>query len=82
MLERVGGESATSFIGARVGRYVHGNLQGPYLDMMVGSTSLRFSYLVLADERIKNMIKLGKIQNTASTSDVPKKLYVAYGKKR
>lgn len=38
-----------------------GNLQGPYLDKMVGSTSSGFSDLVLSGERIKNMIKMGKI---------------------
>ena len=38
-----------------------GNLQGPYLDRMVGSTSSGFSDLVLADERIENMTKMGKI---------------------
>lgn len=38
-----------------------GNLQGPYLDIMVGSTSWGFSDLVLAGERIENMIKMGKI---------------------
>ncbi|XP_050896412.1 uncharacterized protein LOC127103178 [Lathyrus oleraceus] len=45
-----------------------GNLQDPYLDRMVGSTSSGFSDLVLAGERIENMIKMGKIQNSASTS--------------
>lgn len=59
-----------------------GNLQGSYLDQMVGSTSSSFSDLVLAGERIKNMIKIGRIQNAASTSSVVKKPYVAYGKKR
>ncbi|XP_050918322.1 uncharacterized protein LOC127135723 [Lathyrus oleraceus] len=59
-----------------------GNLQGPYLDRMVGSTSSSFSELVLADETIQNMIKMGKIQNSTSTSSVVKKSFVAYGKKR
>lgn len=59
-----------------------GNLQGPYLDRMVGSTSSRFSDLALASEGIENMIKLGKIQNAASTSGITKKPYVVYGKKR
>ncbi|XP_050875022.1 uncharacterized protein LOC127078624 [Lathyrus oleraceus] len=59
-----------------------GNLQGPYLDRMVGSTSSGFSDLVLADERIENMIKMGKIQNSASTSSASKKPFVPYGKKR
>lgn len=56
-----------------------GNLQGPYLDRRVGSISLSFSDLVLAGERIKNMIKMSKIQNSASAS---KKPFVPYGKKR
>lgn len=59
-----------------------GNLQGPYLYRMVGSTSSGFSDLVLAGERIENMIKLVKIQNSASTSSVVKKCFVTYGKKR
>ncbi|XP_050890482.1 uncharacterized protein LOC127095901 [Lathyrus oleraceus] len=59
-----------------------GNLQGPYLDGIVGSTSSGFSNLVLAGERIENMIKMGKIQNSTSTSGVVNKPFVAYGKKR
>ncbi|XP_050916256.1 uncharacterized protein LOC127131373 [Lathyrus oleraceus] len=59
-----------------------GNLQGPYLDRMVGSTSSGFSDLVLVGERIENMIKMGKIQNSASTSSASKKPFVPYGKKR
>lgn len=59
-----------------------GNLQGPYLERMVGSTTFGFSDLVLVGERIENMIKMGKIQNSTSTSDVVKKPFVAYGKKR
>ncbi|XP_050889623.1 uncharacterized protein LOC127094905 [Lathyrus oleraceus] len=59
-----------------------GNLQGSYLDRMVGSTSSGFSDLVLAGERIENMIKMGKIQNSASTSSASKKPFVPYGKKR
>lgn len=57
-------------------------LQVPYLDWMVGNTSSGFSALVLASERIENMIKMGKIQNDASTSGVLKKPYVSYWKKR
>lgn len=34
-----------------------GNLQGPYLYRMIGSPSSGFSDLVLARERIENMIK-------------------------
>lgn len=59
-----------------------GNLQGPYLDRMVGNTSSSFYDLVLAGERIENMIKMGKIQNSASTSSASKKPFVPYGKKR
>ncbi|XP_050875576.1 uncharacterized protein LOC127079204 [Lathyrus oleraceus] len=59
-----------------------GNLQGPYLDRMVGSTSSGFSDLVLAGERIENMIKMGKIQNSANTFSASKKSFVPYGKKR
>lgn len=59
-----------------------GNLQGPYFDRMVGSTTSVFSDLVIADKRIENMIKMVKIQNISSTSSVVKKPYVAYGKKR
>lgn len=49
---------------------------------MVRRTSFGFSNLVLAAERIENMIKIGKIQNSASTSDVVKKPFVAYGNKQ
>lgn len=59
-----------------------GNLQGPYFDKMVGSTCSGFSDIVLVSERIENMIKMRKIHNTASTSGVVKKPYIAYGKKR
>lgn len=41
-----------------------------------------FSDLVLASERIENMIKMGKTHNPASTSSVVKKPCVACGKKR
>lgn len=59
-----------------------GNLQGLYLDRMVESTSSDFSDLVIASERIENMIKMGKIQNPASSSGVTKNPFVLYGKKR
>lgn len=59
-----------------------GNLQDSYLDRMVWSISSGFSDLVLAGVRIENMIKMGKIQNFASTSGVVKKPFVAYGKKK
>lgn len=59
-----------------------GNLQGPYLDRMVRSTSLVFFDLVLVGERIENMIKMGKIQNSTSASGASKKPFVPYGKKR
>lgn len=44
-----------------------GNLQGPYLDRMVGRTTSGFSDLVLANERIKNMIKMSKIRKDNDT---------------
>ncbi|XP_050909058.1 uncharacterized protein LOC127122819 [Lathyrus oleraceus] len=50
-----------------------GNLQVPYQNRMVRSTSSGFSDLVLAGERIENMIKMGKIQNSASASSAAKK---------
>ncbi|XP_050896927.1 uncharacterized protein LOC127103738 [Lathyrus oleraceus] len=56
-----------------------GNIQGPYLDRMVGSTFFGFPDLVITGERIENMIKMGNIQNASSTSSVVKKPYVAYG---
>lgn len=59
-----------------------GNLQGPYLDRMVGGTSSVFSDLILVGERIENMIKMGKIQSVANTSSVAKKPYIGFGKKR
>lgn len=59
-----------------------GNLQFPYLYRMGGSTSAGFSDLVLDGGRIENMIKMGKIQNFASTSGVVKKPFVAYDNKR
>lgn len=58
------------------------NLQGPYLDRMVGSTSFGFSDFVLADERIEKMIKMGKIQNFVSMYGVAKKTFVPYGMKK
>ena len=47
-----------------------GNLQAPYLDIMVGSTSSGFSDLVLVGKMIENLNKMGKIQNAASISRV------------
>lgn len=37
-----------------------GNLQRPYSEKMVGSTSSGFFDLVIVGERIENMIKMGK----------------------
>lgn len=48
----------------------------------MGSTSSGFYDLVLAGEMIKNMINMGKIQNSASASAATKKPFVPYGKKR
>ena len=59
-----------------------GNLQGMDLTRMVGRTSSGFSDLVLVGERIENMIKMGKIQNYASTYGSTKKPFIPYGKKR
>lgn len=53
-----------------------GNLQGPYLDMTVGSTSSGLSDLVLDREKIQNMIKLGKMHNATSTFGAVKKPFV------
>lgn len=39
-------------------------LQGPYLDRMVGSTTSRFSDLVITSEQIENFLKISKIQDT------------------
>lgn len=59
-----------------------GNLQGSFFDRMVGSTSSSFFNLVLVGERIENIIKMGKIQNSTSTSGMVKRPFVPYGKKR
>lgn len=40
-----------------------GTLQGPCYDRMVGSTSVEFSELVIAGERIEVGLKIGKIQS-------------------
>ena len=58
-----------------------GTLQGPYYERMIGNTSAGFSDLVLAGERVETGIKLGKIQNVASSSGV-KKPYIGAPKKR
>lgn len=49
---------------------------------MVGNTSSSFSDLVLVGERIENMIKMGKFQNSVSTTGLAKKPFIPYGKKR
>lgn len=59
-----------------------GNLQGAYLDRMMDSISSGFSDVVLTDERIENMIKMGMIRNSTSASGVANKPFIPYGKKR
>ncbi|XP_050919319.1 uncharacterized protein LOC127136848 [Lathyrus oleraceus] len=62
-----------------------GTLQGPYHDRMVGRTSIDFSELVMAGERIEACPKMGKIQlaNAGSfTSGVGKKPFSGYPKKK
>lgn len=81
-MERTCGEGTTSFSRTWIGRYVYGKSTGPGLNTMVGSTSYGFSHLVLASERIENMIKMGKIQNSASTSDVVRKTLYSLWKEK
>lgn len=59
-----------------------GNLQGPYLDRIVGTTSSGISDLVLAGERMENMINMGTIESFTSIYGVVKKFLVSYGNKR
>lgn len=57
-------------------------LQGPYLDMMVGSASFGFSDLVVVGERIENYLKNGKFQGVVVVSDKEKKSYSEFTKKK
>ena len=45
-----------------------GTLQGPFYEHMIGSTSEGFADLVMAGERIKVGLKLGRIQIRGSSS--------------
>lgn len=59
-----------------------GTLQGPYLEKLIGSTSVGFSDLVITGERIKNCLKNGKTQSVAGPSNGEKKPYVGFAKKK
>lgn len=58
-----------------------GTLQGPYYEKMVGSTSIGFSDMVVAGERIESGLKSGKIPSVVGTSSGVKKSYVGFAKK-
>lgn len=58
-----------------------GTLQGPYYEKMVGSTSIEFSDMVVAGERIENGLKSGKIPSVVGPSSGAKKSYVGFAKK-
>lgn len=57
-------------------------LQGPYYDRMVGSTSVGFSELVMAGERIEVGMKIGKIQSSGTNNGATKKPFGGYTKKK
>lgn len=57
-------------------------LQGPYLDRMIGSTTLGFSNLVIAGEQIENGLKIGKIQDTITVVSGAKKSHSGFPKKK
>lgn len=62
-----------------------GTLKGSYYDRMVGSTSVGFSELVMAGERIEVGLKMGKIQSASVgsfTGGSGKKLFSWYPKKK
>ncbi|XP_050876603.1 uncharacterized protein LOC127080316 [Lathyrus oleraceus] len=59
-----------------------GTLQGPYYEKMVGSTSIGFSDMVVAGERIESGLKSGKISNVVGPSNGAKKPYVGFAKKK
>ncbi|XP_050889760.1 uncharacterized protein LOC127095058 [Lathyrus oleraceus] len=59
-----------------------GTLQGPYYEKMVGSTSIGFSDMVVAEERIESGLKSGKIPNAVGPSNGAKKPYVDFAKKK
>src|SRR3954470_18175457 len=57
-------------------------LQGPYYDKMIGSVSSGFSDLVVIEERIEDIIKIGKIQGAPSTSYHSKRPTSTFAKKK
>ncbi|XP_050896113.1 uncharacterized protein LOC127102826 [Lathyrus oleraceus] len=59
-----------------------GTLQGPYYEKLVGSTSVGFSDLVVAGERIKSGVKVGKILSPANAANGAKKPYSGFPKKK
>lgn len=58
-----------------------GTLQGPYYDRMVGSTSVGFSELVMAGERMEVGMKMGRIQTAGANNGATKKPFDGYAKK-
>lgn len=59
-----------------------GTLQGSYQEKLIGSTSIGFSYLVVARERIENCLKSGKVQSVTGPSNWTKKPYIGFTKKK
>lgn len=59
-----------------------GTLQGPYYEKIVGSTSIGFSDMVVAGERIESGLKSGKIPSVVGLSNGAKKPYVGFVKKK
>lgn len=59
-----------------------GTLQGPYYEKLVGSTSIRFSDLVIVGQRIENGLKSGKIASVVGPSNGAKKSYVGFARKK
>ena len=64
-----------------------GTLMGSFFNYLIGSSSVRFTELILIGKRVENGIKRGKIQG-ATSSDTQKKTYngkkesnVVYGQK-
>lgn len=61
---------------------IMGTLQGPYLDRMIGISSISFSDLIVIGEKIKNGLKTGKIQGLVAASNGAKKPYNGFPKKK
>ena len=57
-------------------------LQGKYLDRMIGSATSGFSDLVIANERLENFLKIGKIQDTTTAASGAKKTHSGFPKKK